>query len=271
LATDTSDHVMVYDGIDTNAAVLGVFSGAELPAAVSSTGGSMYIHFESDDDSVNGGFLASFESEVPVFCSGMVNLNEQTDTLSDGSGNWNYHDNTNCLWRIMPEGASSVTLYFNEFETEAGHDLLKIFDLQTQQLLAEYSGTYENGVPDPVTSPSGKMFLTWTTNSLNTAPGWVAYFESNLVGINEIDPAKNLVIYPNPASALLNIRLLKTDHPITKLSLTDLAGRAVMESEFDLSGSETMTIDLGSLAPGIYLLGATADDNNTEYHRIVKE
>jgi len=197
---DTNDMVTVYDGTDTSAAILGEFYGNELPASVTSTGGGMYIRFTSDEESVSGGFLASFESEVPVFCSGNVTFNEQADTLSDGSGNWNYHDNTICRWWILPEGAASVTLFFTEFETEAGFDLLKIYDLQTQQLLAEYSGTYPGGVPDPVTSPSGKMFLTWTTNSMNTAPGWTAYYESNLVDIKENEPQQKLKVFPNPST-----------------------------------------------------------------------
>ena len=113
------------------------------------TGNSMLVVFESDGENTGDGFLASFESAIPVYCNGMVMLTDQADTVSDGSGNWDYHDNSACLWRIMPEGASSVTLYFTEFETEEGFDFLKIYDLQTQQLIAEYSGSYSPGVPDP--------------------------------------------------------------------------------------------------------------------------
>ena len=121
------------------------FSGDSLPDPVTSTGNKMLVVFETGPDPTGEGFLASFESEIPVYCSGTTILTAQADTIADGSGNWDYHDNSACLWRIMPEGASSVTIYFSEFETEAGFDLLKIYDLQSQQLLAEYSGSYSPG------------------------------------------------------------------------------------------------------------------------------
>ncbi|NTV84133.1 MAG: T9SS type A sorting domain-containing protein [Bacteroidales bacterium] len=230
----------------------------------------MFIRFESDSNIATDGFLASFESEIPVFCSGMMMLNEQTDTISDGSGNWNYHDNSACLWRIMPEGASSVTLYFNEFATEAGSDILKIYDLQTQQLLAEYSGTYESGVPDPVTSPSGKMFLSFNTNSMNTAPGWEAYYESNLVGLKEPVIIDELIVYPNPAKDYLNISFRNNSPAFILLNLADLSGRNVFYSELNLPGDDQIRIDIGNLAPGVYLLSSKTGEGNTEYHRVIK-
>jgi hypothetical protein len=268
---EPNDMVTVYDGTDTSAAVLGEFSGNELPTAVTSTGGSMYIRFTSNSESVANGFLASFESEIPVFCSGNVTIHEQTGNLSDGSGNWNYHDNAICRWWIMPEGASSVTLFFTEFETEAGFDLLKIYDLQTQQLIAEYSGTYPSGLPDPVTSPSGKMFLTWTTNSMNTAPGWTAYFESNLVGIKENDQQKNLKVFPNPAKSIVTLLNNDIDHPVKRIELTDLWGRTVYSSEPGLFASQSFSIELSRLTSGIYVLSVSFNEGNIEYYRIVKE
>jgi hypothetical protein len=164
-----------------------------------------------------------------------------------------------------------VTLYFNEFNTEAGFDLLKIYDLQTQQVLAEYSGTYESGVPDPVTSPSGKMFLTFSTNSMNTAPGWVAYYESNLVNIAENEQNKNLIIFPNPTSGYLNIRNSDKDHPVVKLNLYDPTGRLVYTSLCNFDGKEPVYIDLRHISPGIYILSAFAEDGDAEFHRIIKD
>jgi len=132
----------------------------------------MLVVFESDGENTGDGFMASFESGIRFIARyGHVDKTRPT-RFPTGSGNWDYHDNTACLWRVMPEGASSVTLYFTEFETEEGFDFLKIYDLQTQQLIAEYSGSYSPGVPDPVTSPSVKCFLTFNSGTSGTAPGW---------------------------------------------------------------------------------------------------
>jgi hypothetical protein len=238
---------------------------------VTTTGGSLYIRFDSDDQNTEDGFLASYVSDIPVFCSGMTNNYEQSGTINDGSGSWNYHDNSACLWRILPEGASSVTLYFNSFETEAGFDILKVYDLQTQQVLAEYSGTYESGVPDPVTSPSGKMFLSFSTNSMNTGAGWEAYFESNLVGIDENPVMNELVIFPNPAGEFLHIQCRANASLNLNIELTDLSGRTVFSSEAHFSAEKTVQIDIKDFSPGIYILRTLNSEGKAEYHKIIKE
>lgn len=268
-STDTSDLVTVYDGGDITAPVLGTFSGSGLPPSVTTNGNSMFVVFESGSDGPGEGFLASFASEIPVYCGGMVNLTAQADTISDGSGSWDYHNNSACLWRIMPEGASSVTLYFTEFETEEGPDILKIYDLQTSQVLAEYSGIYPSGVPDPVTSPSGKMFLTFNTNSTQTGAGWQAYYESNLVKIPEMEESSDLLIFPNPTDGLLAIQLKNNSGYKVNLSLSDLSGRKIFFKELQNPGEEQLTIDLRQFSPGVYILGSETVPGSIDYHKII--
>jgi hypothetical protein len=267
--TDPGDTVTVYDGDNNNAPLLGQFSGYDAPSSISTEGNRMLVEFESGPESNGDGFLASFESEIPVFCSGMVMLSNQSDTLTDGSGNWDYHNNSACLWRIMPEGASSVTLFFEEFETEEGSDILKIYDLQTQQLLAEYSGIYESGVPDPVTSPSGKMFITFNTNQTNTAPGWTAYYESNLVNIDETIDNTAILIFPNPTDGMITVKQTPTRGGPVKLSITDLAGRLVYSCRIEEMQVPSFNIDLRHLIPGIYVMKSEDETGVTHYNKVI--
>lgn len=169
----------------------------------------------------------------------------------------------------MPEGASSVTLYFTEFETEAESDFLKIYDLQTSQLLATYSGTYPSGIPEPVTSPSGKMFLTFNTNYTETAPGWQAYYESNLVNITETYENTDILLFPNPTDGLLTIRIKNYSGSIRNISLADLSGRNVFIKDLAYSGENQMTIDLRQLSPGVYILSSKTGTGSVEYHKII--
>jgi hypothetical protein len=268
-STDANDLVTVYDGMDNSAPVIGSFSGNDLPQPVTSTGGAMFTVFTSGQNTSGEGFLASFKSEIPVYCSGMVMLSAQSDTISDGSGTWNYHNNSACLWRILPEGASSVTLYFTEFETEAGFDVLKVYDLQTQQVIAEYSGTYGQGVPEPVTSPSGKMFLSFSTNYSITAPGWTAYYETDLVKVAEFEKQTGLKVFPNPSDGLITIQFLHDAGSVVKLKLTDLSGRKVFYQEINLSGENKIHLDLRALSPGIYLMNSENGVGSVEFHKII--
>jgi ligand-binding sensor domain-containing protein len=61
------DLVTIYDGADTTARVLGIFSGQSLPPTVVSSGGAMLVHFSTDDVTENLGWAANyFSSERPV-------------------------------------------------------------------------------------------------------------------------------------------------------------------------------------------------------------
>ena len=265
----SGDTLAVYDGEDESAPLLAAFSGSSLPADVTSSSGSMFISFSTNSDSTSGGFLASFESDVPAFCSGLVLLSNQADTLSDGSGNWNYHDNTACLWRIVPAGASSVTLFFTDFETEAGYDFLKIYDPQTGEELAVYSGTYEGGVPDPVISTSGKLFLTWNTNSLNAGAGWTAFYESNLVGIGENEPSSIIKIFPNPTDDYLNILFLDNEKLTRNVKIADLSGRTLYSQSNIRIEKQHLSLNLSAFAPGVYVLTVNETDR-IEVYKIIK-
>jgi photosystem II stability/assembly factor-like uncharacterized protein len=61
------DVVTVYDGADTTARVLGIFSGTSLPPSIVSSGGVMLVRFESDGSTENLGWTATyFSSTQPV-------------------------------------------------------------------------------------------------------------------------------------------------------------------------------------------------------------
>lgn len=56
------DGVIVYDGANNSAPVLGIFTGTTIPSPVKSTGGSMYVSFLSDEAEQSNGWDASYSS-----------------------------------------------------------------------------------------------------------------------------------------------------------------------------------------------------------------
>jgi Zn-dependent metalloprotease len=56
------DGVIVYDGSNSSAPVLGQFTGTTIPSNITSTGGSMYVLFLSDEAVRNNGWNASYNS-----------------------------------------------------------------------------------------------------------------------------------------------------------------------------------------------------------------
>ena len=243
--TESDDILTIYDGADTLSPLLGVFSGDEIPENIVSSGDKLLLTFLTDNGDVDKGFLLSYLSEIPTYCSQMTNMVSVQDTISDGSGPRDYHNNTTCIWNIHPENAGEITLYFNHFSTEAGNDVLKIYDGQT--LLASLSG---DTIPDPITAYSGTLFMTFSTNATVTAPGWEAHYITQTTGRPENESA-NIEIYPNPAGNRLIVSL--ADHAQDcLLEIYSIDGKLIYRNRH-FSGQQQL--DTSNWIEGMYLLG----------------
>lgn len=265
----SGDTLRVFDGDSTDAPLLAALTGDTLPEPVNSTGKFLYVTFNSDDSISAEGFLAYFESDIPVYCSGSTTITAQTDTISDGSGTYDYHNNSACTWIITPPGASTLTLYFTAFETEEEFDLLKVYDLGSSTLLAELSGTYPGGVPDPITAPSGKMFLAFSTNYSGTADGWTAYYETDLVSVPENQTSDEVIIYPNPVKDIIFINFDNEDAFTVNISLIDLSGKELISAPCNIPESGLVEFDVTGLAGGMYFLRIENEDNTNIIKKII--
>lgn len=266
--TAIGDVLSVYDGENTSAPLLGTFEGQGIPAEITSSGDKVLITFTSDGSGNAPGWLLSYTSKIPVYCIGMSNLNEQSGFLSDGSGPRDYHNSSTCLWMIDPPGASELTIYFTSFNTEEVNDLVKVYDLDNNLLLAEFSGDI---TPGPVTSPSGRMFLTFATNYTITAPGWEAWYETDLVKVEENTIDQSLQIYPNPADENIKLSYLSETTGITDISIASMSGRLVHTQSYNsIAGSNMLDINVSHLEAGIYLLTLRQEEKMV-YRKLVIE
>lgn len=256
------DFVRVYDGADETAPLLGEFSGTTIPDILNSTGNKVYITFDTDAEIGANGWLISFRAFSPTWCTGLTNFTAPSGTFDDGSGTFHYNNGSTCMWTIQPQYASSATLHFNYFDTEEGKDYLKVYDLQTQQLLANLSG---QTIPDPITSNSGKFYLVFTTNNANRGLGWEVYYEADNVGISENDEIfNNLSIYPNPARDLLNISFVSKATDKVEVSLVNMTGITVYSETLTPKHTVfTESIDVSGLTKGIYILRLHSNEKDS--------
>jgi hypothetical protein len=258
--TEINDLVIVYDGATLQDNVLGEFSGNELPPSLISSGNQVLIVFTSDGSGTANGWLAEFKSILPDYCQGILTFEEGSGSISDGSGDFNYQNSSVCMWKIIPEQAGTVTLNFSSFDTESNFDRLRVYDLETQELLADYSGYYSpSELPAPVTSPSGKMFLAFSTNPSITSQGWQVYYTSLTTGTENLSAINDYYrVYPNPATDKISIEVPQDDYGVLKIKLISLTGVVVISEEF--AGSETNRVcELGlkDISRGVYLLQLT--------------
>jgi hypothetical protein len=247
------DSLKVYDGGTTSAPLLGAFSGTTLPATINSTGNKMLIRFTTNGSGNSAGWYAEYTTTSPVWCSGLTQLTEPSGNFNDGSGNFNYQGGATCMWRIKPEYANDITLYFDSFETEEGVDMVKVFDNNVP--VATLSGTE---IPDPITVTSGTLFITWSTNLLDNFAGWEAYYEIDNVGVAENSGVLNLETYPNPAGDELNVTgELKQSQSFT-ITMTNLAGQVVYRESHQAAAQFHSTLNTSSMQSGLYFLRVTS-------------
>ncbi|MBF4467015.1 CotH kinase family protein [Flavobacterium sp. LC2016-12] len=123
---------------------------------------------------------------------------------------------------------------------------------------------YSNTAPWPSADGNGN-YLQLTNTDLDNAlaSSWVAVSDSNL-SLPENNELKNLILFPNPVTNLLNI---EASQPILTYKMYDVLGHLLYESK---QNSNTIKTDWSSYPKGIYFISIS---NETGYStkKIIKQ
>ncbi|HSG68323.1 MAG TPA: C10 family peptidase, partial [Bacteroidales bacterium] len=260
------DFLRIYDGETTAAPLLGEYTGNTLPTQHSSTGNKMLITLSSDGSGNGPGFKAEFNCDFPNYCNGLSTITEAVGTFDDGSGSFHYAPGATCMFKIQPAYANEITVQFNYFDTEEGEDLVKVFDGNTP--LGTFSGS---DIPGPFTCTNGSVFITWSSNSTISRPGWEITYEIGNVGVEENETFARLNVFPNPATDALNINFsLDTDQTV-EMRLVNVTGEAVYHDVLtNVSGTVNSSIDVSGFAKGIYILNLTSNEGSVNKKIIIR-
>jgi hypothetical protein len=258
--TGPGDSVIIHDGGLENSPVIGSFSGETLPSSVTSSGNTVLIRFKATSGQPATGWSLTYTTKIPTWCSGTTTITSDTSEFSDGSFRFNYHNSSSCKWKLLPEKGDTLTIYFRSFDTEPDFDVLKIYDLDTQSLLASISGHYDEGaLPEPVVSPGGKMLLVFTTNSSVSGKGWEIYYPKSTLGISE-NSIHDLKIYPNPANDFVNVSFYNEKSKEATIDFYSASGQLLKSENYRVSpGFFNASIGTESLPNGLYLLRIATD------------
>jgi hypothetical protein len=221
----------------------------------------MFVQFVTDSQNASQGWFATYEAKVAEFCSGTTYMTEPTGSANDGSGTYNYHGNSLCKYRIMPEDAQSITLTFDQFDTYDGSDFINIVDMSSGKLLYKLFGP-EN--PGTFSIPSGNIMLIFKTDDRNHAQGWSFHYTSSnlpVTSIHESLPA--LRVYPVPANRYL---FIETGIPLKKgaeLTLLNNMGQTVLKECSPFHEGDRLTLDVSEIQAGIYSLRLNSEGYST--------
>lgn len=115
------------------------------------------------------------------YCSGQTWLTASSGTVTDGSGNANYNNNSNCKWVIAPPGATQIFINFTQFNLEVGYDTVFIYGgTDTTGTPLTYTGTT---LPPSIQTQSGIGGITvkFKSDISITGAGWS--FNYNSTGV----------------------------------------------------------------------------------------
>ncbi|MCX6248079.1 MAG: C10 family peptidase [Bacteroidetes bacterium] len=269
--TDAADFVTVYDGATTSDPVLGTFSGSTVPSGtIQSTGPKMLVKFVSNSSITAPGFLAMYEISPVSFCNTNTTLTDVTGSFSDNSNRFQYRNSTLCKWFITPTNATSITINFNNFNTEDVNDKVQVYNTVTNPpvKLVEYSGDHTALPLDPVTIPSGKGLVVWSSNKSIRGEGWDASY-SVTVGTNDQKAFEDLSVFPNPTNGWINIQFTMTEIQSVRIDVLSMKGENVYSQNLgNFKGTFDKQVDLSSLAKGVYILRLTSD-HGSSYQKVV--
>lgn len=192
------------------------------------------------------------------FCSGQQFFDAPSGSFTDGSGESNYLNYTECIYVIDPPGDDPIKLTFDEFDVEQGFDFVYVLDGNSfdAPLIASLTGS---SIPDQVIATSGSMIVAFISDEIFTNGGWSANYEVVIPTDLELSIASSNPDLGRYESAIYTFEVTNTSsNPATGIVVQqDMAGRKltlvggtmpeVSKGEYNRFTS-TWTIDL--LAPG---------------------
>ncbi|MBD3410415.1 MAG: hypothetical protein GF419_09455 [Ignavibacteriales bacterium] len=171
---------------------------------------------------------------------------------------------------VRPEGASYVTLTFEEFDVESGGDYVYVYDGSTTAapLLATLSGST---LPSPITTTGGAALVHFETDDdASTGQGWrISYTSDSPLDVEkESDAPRSFALtqnYPNPFNPVTRIAFELPDRRRVRLAVYDALGREtaiLVEGVYD-AGRREARFDGSNLATGVYFAVLEAVDLET--------
>ncbi|HOY30645.1 MAG TPA: C10 family peptidase [Bacteroidales bacterium] len=224
--------------------------------------GNGYFYL-SNLNSGNGNFSSSQAAVMNIapyfypYCLGKKEFNAKQKTFHDGSKYSLYWNDTDCEWLIAPDNDQPITLIFNSFATEQGHDFLSIYDGAdaTAPLIGQYSG---HDLPPTVVSTGNRLYLRFTTDNAGQDQGWTVTYSTDVTGITVNDENQELTVFPNPATDHITI-MMPSGISSPEITFYDLTGKQLF-APVSVQNPGQIVANIKAFSEGFYLVKVISED-----------
>jgi phosphotriesterase-related protein len=171
------DFVKVYDGATTSSPLLGQFSGTSLPAAVSSTGGSMLIEFTTDNGVVAAGWSATYTVNTPA-----LSVTPESRSISSVSGTTTFTVTSNIEWSVS-ESSGWLTATKTDVTTlTVSYDENTSVDSRSAEIMVSGAGATSQNIMVNQSGASPTLSVTPESRSISFASGTTSFtVTSNII------------------------------------------------------------------------------------------
>lgn len=171
----------------------------------------------------------------------------------------------------MPDGGAVLTGSAYKADTSGFRDLALIrIDASGNEIWTSYFGNVRGETGHEVQIDGNQIVVCGkadVNNSEDVAILRADFNGSASVGINHLQPALAWIIYPNPFTEQITIRLNKHQQKAVELRITDMAGRMIHETTL----TQTTTLDLQGLDAGIYVASLITENTSVGTIKLVKK
>lgn len=172
-----------------------------------------------------------------------------TDTITDGSDEERYGNNTNCSWTIQPPGAGLIVIHFTELSLDQDMDNVFIYSgSSTSAPLVKTVSGFD--LPSEILVWGPSAYVVFQSDDMLRADGFKFYYESSLAGMEEAWNNDKISVFPNPAVDDMNIAIDPLVLPAVKrIELISLTGQVIEVVE---NPQLTQNLQVGNLPAGTY-------------------
>jgi serine protease len=122
-------------------------------------------------------YMETIDSTL-LFCTGIQELDGESGTINDNSGDEYYANNSSCKWQITVSPGKRIKIEFEELDTQANVDFVWLFSgnsTLSENLIAKVSGARK---PPPIITLTNELLVWFLTDGSNTAQGWKMKFSA---------------------------------------------------------------------------------------------
>ena len=258
----SGDTVYIYDGVNNTTPLLGKFSRNDTPGSMVASGNVVLVNFITDQENTAMGWEIGWDYILPGYCNDTMYYYTTGAVLSDGSGEKNYVENTDCYYVIDLPETQIIKIDFLEFDLETDYDYVKFYDPENPDIpLLKLTG---HELPDILSFPFNKLLVHFHSDFQDNFSGWKFSCTTSGNMITEFD--KEILLSPNPVYNNLKIEIDDLGSSATICSFYTMDGVMVFSKKIS---SSPQIIDLKFLQSGMYLF-VVEYESKRFYKKILK-